>query len=126
MAKRGRRHEDDFEDDGRVIADMSGVERPSLFGVRAPERSGVGRGAGGHLNGGGRFGGASHGDAASGRDDAARRDAARREPEVKLTPKERLWMILGALRAGLTISLVYIVVIGVILLVLIGIWSALS
>lgn len=119
MTKRGRRHEDDFEDDGRVIADMSGVERPSLFGVRAPERSGGGRGAGG------RFGGASHGDAA-GRDDAARRDAARREPEVKLTPKERLWMILGALRAGLTISLVYIVVIGVILLVLIGIWSALS
>lgn len=125
MAKRGRRHEDDFEDDGRVIADMSGVERPSLFGVRAPERSGGGRGAGGHLNGGGRFGAASHGDAA-GRDDAARRDAARHGPEVKLTPKERLWMILGALRAGLTISLVYIVVIGVILLALIGIWSALS
>lgn len=125
MTRRGRRHEDDFEDDGRVIADMSGVERPSLFGVRAPERSGVGRGAGGHLNGGGRFGGA-HDGANAGRDDAARRDAARREPGVKLTRKERLWMILGALRAGLTISLVYIVVIGVILLVLIGIWSALS
>lgn len=122
MTKRGRRHEDDFEDDGRVIADMSGVERPSLFGVRAPERSGGGRGR----DAAGSFGGASHGDAASGRDDAAQRDAARHEPEVKLTPKERLWMILGALRAGLTISLVYIVVIGVILLVLIGIWSALS
>lgn len=119
MARRGRRHEDDFEDDGRVIADMSGVERPSLFGVRAPERSGGG------CDGGGSFGGARYGDAA-GRDDVARRDTARREPEVKLTPKERLWMILGALRAGLTISVVYIVVIGVILLVLIGIWSALS
>lgn len=120
MAKRGRRHEEDFEDDGRVIADMSGVERPSLFGVRAPERSGGGR------DGDGRFGGPRYGDAASGHDEVARRDTARREPDVKLTPKERLWMILGALRAGLTISVVYIVVIGVILLALIGIWSALS
>ena len=27
-----KRKKDDFEDDGRTIADMSGVERPSLFG----------------------------------------------------------------------------------------------
>ncbi len=28
----------DFEDDGRTIADMSGIERPSLFSFRKPQK----------------------------------------------------------------------------------------
>ncbi len=29
---------DDFEDDGRTIADMSGIERPSLFAFRSTRK----------------------------------------------------------------------------------------
>ena len=87
-----RRHTDDFEDDGRVIADLSAVERPSLLG-HVPER---------------------------------RRDVeprAPRRPRVELTTKERLWMALGALKAGLTIGCVYVVVLGLVIVALLALWS---
>ena len=87
-----RKHTDDLEDDGRVIADMSAVERPSLLG-HVPER---------------------------------RRDVeprAPRRPRVELTTKERLWMALGALKAGLTIGCVYVVVLGLVIVVLLALWS---
>lgn len=95
-----RHHEDDFEDDGRVIADMSGVGRPSLFGVDVPTR----------------------------RSDPARegdrgRDPERREPEVELTTKERVWMILGALKAGLSVSIVYVIFLAVVIAVMLLVWS---
>ena len=91
-----RRQKDDFEDDGRVIADMSAVERPSLMG-HAPER----------------------------RRDPAEPGAPRR-PRVELTSKERLWMALGALKAGLTIGCIYVVFLGVVIVALIALWTALS
>ena len=90
-----RRRTDDFEDDGRVIADMSAVERPSLLG-HAPQR----------------------------RPDAEPR--ASRRPRVELTTKERLWMALGALKAGLTIGCIYVVFLGVVIVALIALWTALS
>lgn len=91
-----RRRKDDFEDDGRVIADMSAVERPSLLG-HAPERR---------------------------RDPAEPR--APRRPRVELTSRERLWMALGALKAGLTIGCIYVVFLGVVIVALIALWTALS
>ena len=90
-----RRHTDDFEDDGRVIADMSAVERPSLLG-HAPRR----------------------------RPEAELRPPLR--PRVELTTKERLWMALGALRAGLTVGCIYVVFLGIVIVALIALWTALS
>lgn len=94
-----KRRTDDFEDDGRVIADMSAVERPSLVG-HLPGRRGTGPQA---------------------------PDAREpRRPKVELTTKERVWMALGALKAGLTIGCVYVVVIGLAIAVLLGIWTFLQ
>ena len=90
-----KRRTDDFEDDGRVIADMSAVERPSLLG-HAPQR----------------------------RPDAEPR--ASRRSRVELTTKERLWMALGALRAGLTVGCVYVVFLGVIIFGLLAFWMFLQ
>lgn len=96
----GRREtrKDDFEDDGRVIADMSGVERPSLFGAgRPPRREGP----------------------------RAEAPARRREPDVRFTTTERLWMALGALKAGLLVGLVYVVFLGLVIVALLAIWNIL-
>ena len=99
---RRRRQTDEIEDDGRVIADMSGVERPSLFGHAPGQR---------------------------GRSGAEPPDAhvnrARREPAVKLTTKERVWMALGALKAGFLVSMVYVLLLAVVLLVLFLLWGVL-
>ena len=91
-----RRRTDDFEDDGRVIADMSAVERPSLLGhapARRPE---------------------------------ADEPRSPRGPRIELTTKERLWMALGALRAGLTVGCIYVVFLGVVIVALIALWTTLS
>ena len=91
-----KRHKDDFEDDGRVIADMSAVERPSLLG-HAPQRGSV--------------------------RPFERRE---RRPRVELTTKERLWMAAGAFKAGMTVGCIYVVFLGVIIFGLLAIWIALS
>lgn len=97
MGRRETRR-DDFEDDGRVIADMSGVERPSLFGVgRPPRREGP----------------------------RAEAPARRRESDVRFTTSERLWMALGALKAGLVVGLVYVVFLGLVIVALLAIWNIL-
>ncbi len=97
MGRRETRR-DDFEDDGRVIADMSGVERPSLFGAgRPPRREGP----------------------------RVEAPARRREPDVRFTTTERLWMALGALKAGLVVGLVYVVFLGLVIVALLAIWNIL-
>ena len=40
MKKKSNKKKTPFEDDGRTIADMSGVERPSLFLFRFPSKKG--------------------------------------------------------------------------------------
>lgn len=92
-----RRDKDDFEDDGRVIADMSAVERPSLLG-HVPRRG----------------------------DRQTAEPAEPRRPKVELTTKERIWLALGALRAGLTVGCVYVVFLGVVIFGLLALWSALQ
>ena len=72
-----------FEDDGRTIVDMSGVERPNVFGFRRL------------------------------REEPRRPEAERErnrgswESGVELSRKERLWLIFGSLRAALLIVLVF-------------------
>ena len=97
MGRRETRR-DDFEDDGRVIADMSGVERPSLFGAERPPRR---------------------------EDPRVEAPARRREPDVRFTTTERLWMALGALKAGLVVGLVYVVFLGLVIVALLAIWNIL-
>ena len=91
-----RRHTDDPEDDGRVIADMSAVERPSLMGHIPTRRR------------------------------EARKSRAPKRPKVELTSKERIWMAIGALRAGLTVGCVYVVFLAVLVFGLLAIWTALA
>ena len=89
-----RRRTDDFEDDGRVIADMSAVERPSLLG-HVPARRG----------------------------DEPREPREKRRPKMELTTKERVWLALGAMKAGLVVSLVFVVAIGVVIAALLLLWN---
>lgn len=136
-----KRHKDDFEDDGRVIADMSGVGRPSLFFGHMPDRGGTGthstqaartqsRGAASRSRV------AQNSPAAGSSPYAGQNLCAESSPyaaqnsqtgeDEQLTREERRWMLLGGLKAGLTISLVYVVILGVIILALILVWTALS
>ena len=75
------RRRDEFEDDGRTIADMSGVSRRSLFGVRPHETdlppSEI-----------------SHPDVKS-------------SERVELTREERRWAVLGMMKAVLLIGLCF-------------------
>lgn len=87
------------EDDGRTIADMSQVDRPSLLG-RLP--------SGGHADGTGR----NH-----------TQDGA---PEQSpFTKEERRWIVLGTLKAALLIGFAFIGGLGLVILLLMLIWRIL-
>ena len=92
----GKRKREEFEDDGRTIADMSGVGHQPVFLPRRPQRRTPDRTE----------------------DDRA---APPREEDL-LTPQERRWYVLGALKAALLIGLVFIVGLG--LVVLLFLWAA--
>ncbi|WP_072374868.1 hypothetical protein [Thermophilibacter mediterraneus] len=92
-----RKHTDDLEDDGRVIADMSAVERPSLMGRQPVRRS---------------------------PDEPAREGRGARRPKIALTTKERVWLALGAMKAGFVVSMVFVAFIGAIILVLLALWTS--
>ena len=90
------RKTDTFEDDGRTIADMGDVRRPSLL--------------------------------------LSRRDHdSHREPEAPTpsrdfsdelqSPEERMMVILGALRAALSIGMVYIVGFGIAIAFMLWLWT---
>lgn len=73
------------DDDGRTIADMSGVSRPNLFLPRLPPRQRDSRPAT--------------------QPEPLERNAPGGQPE--LSREERRWYILGALKASLLIALVF-------------------
>ena len=91
-------------DDGRQIADMSGVEAPSLFG-HLPRREGQRR------------------DAPP--EPGAPAPAARPWEQNKddLTPEERRIYMWAAFKAALFIGLFYIVGLGAVILLLLLLWS---
>ena len=93
MVRKSRIYDDD---DGRTIADMSGVGHQPVFLPRRPQRRTPDRTE----------------------DDRA---VPPREEDL-LTPQERRWYVLGALKAALLIGLVFIVGLG--LVVLLFLWAA--
>ena len=96
MARKPREYEDD---DGRTIADMSGVSRPSLLGH-------LPKGTGGRKNPDG-----FHPSQSS-------------LPQEEVSPKARMWYMLGALKAALLIALAFIVGLGLLVLLMLLIWGA--
>ena len=92
MARRRREYEDD---DGRAIADMSDVSRPSLMGRRAPERP----------------------------EDPLSRESCGGGDDY-IPPEDRKWYVLGALKAALLIALAFIVGLGIVIFVLLKLWGA--
>lgn len=92
-----RKHERYEDDDGRTIADMSGVSAPNLFGIRrTPD------------------------------EDNGESRPARRKPspweESQLNGRQRLWAVLGALSAALLIGLFFMAGLGLIILLMVLFW----
>lgn len=96
----------DFEDDGRTIADMSGLERQNLFFPKPRRR----------------------------RPPAAAPAPQQREPEEdsgggpvpwqsSLTPEERRISIMAAIHASLLVAFVYIIGLGAVILLLLWLWA---
>ncbi len=90
--RKNRTYEDD---DGRTIADMSGVSRQPVF---LPRLSGPPRAGNTPAR------------------PAPREESSRPWEETGLTKKEQLWYMLGALKAALLIALAFIGGLGVIVL----------
>ena len=91
MARRRR----EYEDDGRTIADMSDVSRPSLMGHRAPEKP---------------------------EDPLSRAGSGGSDDYIP--PEDRKWYVLGALKAALLIALAFIVGLGIVIFALLKLWGA--
>ena len=89
------RKTDSFEDDGRTIADMGDVRRPSLLLPRR-ERNGH-----------------------EPEPPAPSRDFS----DELQSPEERMMVVLGALRAALSIGIVYVVVFGLAIALMLWIWT---
>ena len=90
MARRERVHE---EDDGRTIADMSDLARPGMLGFRKPRQT------------------SAPSPAAPEQPSA---DEPWREAEPIMTPEERRWYVLGAMKAALLIGMAFVVGIGLV------------
>ncbi len=90
------RKTDTFEDDGRTIADMGDVRRPSLLLPR--------------------------------RDHESRREPEIPEPsrdfsEELQSTEERMMVMLGALKAALSLGIVYVVVFGLAIAFMLWLWT---
>lgn len=96
MARKRKEYEDD---DGRTIADMSGVSRPSLLG-QLPYRTRIRKPT----------------------DGAYPPEHTLQEDDM--SHKARMWYMLGALKAALLIALAFIVGLGLLVLILLLIWGA--
>lgn len=80
---------EEFEDDGHTIVDMSQVERPNLFSFRSNDT-------------------ANH-----------EVKNKRNKDNYSYSKEERRWAIFGALKASMLIGLAYIVVLGLVVLLLV-------
>ena len=99
------RREEDFEDDGRTIADMSEVGSESVL-------SGLLRGFG------------LGRDRTSGHESNPSEDAAGRKiPDGEISPGERRLWTLGAIKAALLVSLVYIGALGGVIALMVLFWN---
>ena len=80
---------EEFEDDGHTIVDMSQVERPNLFSFRSNDT-------------------ANH-----------EVKNKRNKDNYSYSKEERRWAIFGALKASMLIGLAYIIVLGLVVLLLV-------
>lgn len=80
---------EEFEDDGHTIVDMSAVERPNLFSFRSNDT-------------------ANH-----------EVKNKRNKDNYSYSKEERRWAIFGALKASMLIGLAYIIVLGLVVLLLV-------
>lgn len=80
---------EEFEDDGHTIVDMSQVERPNLFSFRRNDTA----------------------------DHEVKNK--RNKDNYSYSKEERRWAIFGALKASMLIGLAYIVVLGLVVLLLV-------
>lgn len=90
------------DDDGRVIADMSGIARPGLFRSRPAK------------------------DRQSHAAPLPEEDAEKKRPweaDEAFSPEERRMYALGALKAALLIALAFILGLGLVILLLIFVWG---
>lgn len=92
----------DEAEDERVVADMSGIERRNLFFGRRP------KGTRAELQD------VPH---------ARRNPSAPYQQEEEISSEQRRWYILGALKASLMIGAVYAIGFGIVILLMILIWS---
>ncbi len=96
MARKRKNYDDD---DGRTIADMSGVSRPQLFTARR-DKSEAARPA------------------------VPEEDAGDRPWEDKsLSKQERWWFIFGALKAALLIALAFIAGLGLVIWLILALYT---
>ncbi len=91
MGRKPRKYEDD---DGRTIADMSGVERPHLIMPRLP-----------------------------GEDRAMRPEQKEMPTQPGFSKEEQRMAVLGALKAALLVALPFILGLGLLVLFLIWLWT---
>lgn len=98
MARKPKKYEDD---DGRVIADMSGLSRPSLFRPGRPSEK----------------------PARHPEDPAQQEREDRPWEETGLSREDRRAYIWAALRAALAMAAVYIVVLGLLIAFLLWLWN---
>ena len=100
--------EQDYEDDGRTVADMSGLDTPSVlsrwFGLRSPSGDGRKR-------------------TLPETDRADRPGAGSMQQEPEISPDERRMWTFAAIRAALLVALVYIGVIGGAIALLLLLWN---
>ncbi|MCH5275327.1 MAG: hypothetical protein J1E65_05765 [Lachnospiraceae bacterium] len=96
------RKQNEFEeDDNRTIADMSGVQRPRLFGGLFSPLFGKERSI----------------------PEVKVPETEDEKPEM--LPEEKKWYVLGAIKAALVIAFVYIGVLGALILLLLYMWGVL-
>lgn len=88
------------EDDGRVIADMSGIETPSLFAPFSGRKK------------------RREGEVPKVKNDRPWEDSS-------LNKKERFWYTMGALKAALLIGLAYLAGLAAVILLLLLLWKVL-
>jgi hypothetical protein len=93
------RYDRDPQDDGRTVADMSDVRRPSLLGLDSL-RSAQARKKPGY-------------------DETPSRDFA----DELQSPEERRMVIWGALRAALSLWMVYVIVFGIVIAAMLAFWN---
>lgn len=100
------------DDDGRTIADMSGIDRPGLFfprkvgGLRANERESFAAGS-----------------AENPQDGTGRQKMRPWEENASLNKEERRMYIWGALKAALLIGLAFVAGLGLLVALLLFLWT---